>query len=63
MKKKKLLRSSKNYMLAGVCGGLGEHFDVDPTIIRLVWAAVTIASFGAGLLAYIAAWIIIPLGK
>jgi len=63
MSKKKLYRSSKSYMVAGVCGGLGEYFNIDPTIVRLVWAAVTIASFGAGLLAYIAAWFIIPPGK
>lgn len=46
-------------MLAGVCGGLGEYFDVDPTLIRL---AVVIAIFGAGMgfFAYLIAWIVIP---
>lgn len=46
-------------MLAGVCGGLGEYFDVDPTLIRL---AAVIAIFGAGMgfFAYIIAWIVIP---
>jgi len=36
-KNKKLLRSTKNRMVAGVCGGIGEYFNVDPTVIRLVW--------------------------
>jgi len=44
--------------LGGVCGGIGEYFDVDPTIIRLM--AVVVALSGAGILAYIIAWIIIP---
>jgi phage shock protein C len=47
-------------MLGGVCGGLGEHVDVDPTIIRLVWAVITLLTIGTGLLVYIIAWIIIP---
>lgn len=47
-------------MLGGVCGGLGEHLDVDPSIIRLIWVVVTAFSLGIGLIVYIAAWIIIP---
>jgi phage shock protein PspC (stress-responsive transcriptional regulator) len=47
-------------MLGGVCGGLGEHIDVDPTMIRVVWAVVTLLTIGTGLLAYIIAWILIP---
>jgi phage shock protein C len=47
-------------MLGGVCGGLGEHVDVDPTIIRLVWAVITLLTIGTGLLVYLIAWIIIP---
>jgi phage shock protein PspC (stress-responsive transcriptional regulator) len=57
---KKLHRSRKNRMIAGVCGGIGEYFGVDPTIIRLVWALLSIASLGAGILVYIIAWIIVP---
>ena len=60
---KKLLRSKKNKVLAGVCGGVGEYLNVDPVIVRLIWVIVTLVSFGAGLLAYIIAWIIIPEGK
>ena len=37
---KRLYRSKKNRILGGVCAGLGEHLDVDPTVIRLIWAVV-----------------------
>ena len=56
---KKLHKSATNRMLAGVCGGVAEYLGVDPTAVRLVWAIVTILG-GAGLLAYIAAAIIMP---
>lgn len=56
---KRLYRSRGQKIIGGVCGGLGEYFDVDPVIIRIIWF---IAFFlqGLGLLAYIIAWIIIP---
>lgn len=60
IKGKKLFRSRDNIMIAGVCGGLGEYFEVDPTLIRLIWVIFTIFGFGTGILAYILAWIIIP---
>jgi phage shock protein C len=60
MVKKRLYRSRKEKIIGGVCGGLGEFFDVDPTIIRLLWAIMTILSVGAGIVAYLVAWIIIP---
>jgi len=55
---KKLYRSGNSRILGGVCGGIGEYLDIDPTIIRLLWAlfAFTIV----GLLLYFIAWIIIP---
>jgi phage shock protein PspC (stress-responsive transcriptional regulator) len=56
---KRLRRSSSDRMIAGVCGGLGKYLDVDPVIIRLLWA-VAIFIYGTGLLAYIIAWVIIP---
>jgi phage shock protein PspC (stress-responsive transcriptional regulator) len=56
---KKLYRSRKNSMIAGVCGGLGEYLNVDPTIMRLV-AVLLVFANGIGLIAYIIAWIIIP---
>ncbi|WP_308752123.1 PspC domain-containing protein [uncultured Anaerotruncus sp.] len=55
---KKLYRSETNSMLAGVCGGLGDYFGIDPTLVRLGW--VLISLMGPGLIAYIIAAIIIP---
>ena len=59
MKRKKLYRSNKNRIIAGICGGLGEYFKIDPTLIRLLWA-FSVIFLGFGILAYIIAWIIIP---
>lgn len=58
---KRLYRSNTNKMMAGVCGGIGEYFNIDPTLIRLAWVLLSIptALFG-GLIAYIFAAIIIP---
>ena len=58
MEPKKLLRSVDNRMLCGVCGGIGKYFNIDPTLIRLVWALASLS--GGGLLVYIIAAIIIP---
>ncbi len=46
-------------MIAGVCGGIGEYFNIDPTLIRIIWAALVISG-GTGLIAYIACALIIP---
>ena len=56
---KRLYRSNSEKMLGGVCGGLGKYFSVDPTIILLAWVVLSLCG-GAGLLAYLIAWIIIP---
>ena len=56
---KRLYRSNEHRMIAGVCGGLAEYFDMDPTIVRLIVVAAALAA-GSGLLAYILAWIVIP---
>ena len=56
---KKLYRSKNNRIIAGVCGGIGEYFDMDPTLIRLLWIVLTFLG-GSGLIAYIICWIIIP---
>ena len=58
---RKLYKSNQNKMIAGVCGGLGEFFEVDPTLIRLLWVIFALAA-GSGLLVYIASAIIIPEG-
>ncbi|MCD7755396.1 MAG: PspC domain-containing protein [Firmicutes bacterium] len=57
--KKRLYRSGKSKMLAGVCGGIAEYFDIDPTLVRLAWVLFTCLG-GSGLLAYIVCAIIIP---
>lgn len=56
---KRLTRSRRDRMIAGVCGGLGNYLGIDPVIIRLLWA-VAIFMYGSGLFLYILAWIIIP---
>ena len=58
MDQKKLCRSSNNRMICGVCGGIGEYFNIDATLIRLAW--VLLACTGTGLLAYFIAAVIIP---
>ena len=55
---KKLYRSRTNKTIAGVCGGFAEYFNVDPTIVRVIWALVALS--GAGLLAYLVCALIIP---
>lgn len=59
MVEKKLYRSEKNRMIAGVCGGIAEYLDMDPVVIRLLWVVVTFF-VGSGLILYILAFIIIP---
>lgn len=50
--KKRLYKSTHDRKLCGVCGGIAEYFDVDPTLIRLLWVVFTLAG-GSGILAYI----------
>lgn len=59
MEQKRLYKSSTNRILCGVCGGIGEYFNVDPTIIRLIFV-LFVFGVGSGLLAYIVAAIIMP---
>jgi phage shock protein C len=56
---KRLTRSMKDKKIAGVCGGLAEYLDMDPTLVRLIW--VMLALFvGWGVLGYVIAWIVLP---
>ena len=57
---KRLRRSRTEKMIGGVCGGLGEYFNVDPTIIRVLWVVITLLG-GAGVIAYLILWIVMPL--
>lgn len=59
MNSKRLYRSCHDVMICGVCGGIGEYFDIDPTIVRLA-AVVLVFGWGSGLLAYVLGAIIIP---
>lgn len=56
---KKLHKSQTDKKLCGVCGGIAEYFNIDPTLVRLLWILFSIAG-GAGLLAYIIAAVIMP---
>lgn len=56
---KRLYRSRQNAVIGGVAGGIAEYFNVDPTIVRLAWL-LTVFMAGAGVLAYVIAWLVIP---
>jgi phage shock protein C len=58
---KRLRRSNKEKMIAGVCGGIAEYFDQDPTVIRIAYILISILSVAfPGILVYIILWVIIP---
>ena len=57
---KRLLRSKQDRKIAGVCGGIADYFEMDPTIVRLAWALGTIASVGTGVLVYLVMAIVVP---
>ncbi len=57
---KKLRKSIVDRKVCGVCGGVAEYFNIDSTLVRLIWLIVGIASVGTGLLAYIVAAIVMP---
>lgn len=58
---KKLYRSQKDKMISGVCGGLAQYLDIDPTLVRLIFVALSfLTAFLPMVLFYIVAWIIIP---
>ena len=56
---KRLYRSKKDRMICGVCGGIANYFNIDPTLVRLAFVLIAMGA-GAGILAYIIAAIIIP---
>ena len=60
MVKKRLYRSIKDRKIAGVCGGMAEYFDVDPTVVRLLWALSLILGIFPSIIAYIICWVVIP---
>jgi len=56
---RKLYRSRTNRQVAGVCGGLAQYFNIDATLIRVLFVLLTVLG-GAGLVLYVAMWIIVP---
>ena len=59
MEQKKLYRSTSNKMVCGVCGGIAEYINIDPTVVRLLWVIFSV--FGVGVFVYIIAAIIMPI--
>jgi len=60
----KKLKRSRNQLVAGVCAGVAEYFDWDPTLVRVIYAILSIISVGfPGLLLYIILWIIMPMSN
>lgn len=57
---KKLYLSNSDKKISGVCGGIGEYFDKDPTLVRILFILLILFSFGFGILAYLVMWLIIP---
>lgn len=57
---RKLMRSRTNRMVCGVCGGIGEYLNLDPTVVRLLWLVCSLASCGTGLVVYIVAAVVMP---
>lgn len=59
--RKRLYKSRNNKMICGVCAGIADYFNLDPSIVRVLWAVLALAA-GTGVLAYIACAIILPEG-
>lgn len=57
--RKRLMRDKQNRKIAGVCAGVAEYLDVDVTLMRILWAALTLTA-GIGVIAYIVGWIVMP---
>ena len=60
MEPKRLYRSKKDRMIGGVCGGIGEYLEVDPTAIRVAYALLTLFTAFCGVILYPILWIIMP---
>ena len=60
--KKQLMRSGCDKKIAGVCAGVANYFDIDPTIVRVIWGVLAFC-YGAGIVAYIILWIIAPVAS
>jgi phage shock protein C len=59
----RLYRNKKDSIVGGVCSGIADYLETDPTLVRLLWILITLISAGLGLLAYLLFWVIIPMKK
>jgi phage shock protein C len=59
MEPKRLYRSRKERMLAGVCGGVADYFDADPSLVRIIFVVAGLLG-GPGVLAYLIMWLVVP---
>lgn len=57
-----LYRHPSDKLIGGVCGGLGDYLNIDPTLVRILWVVATITTGGGGFLAYLALWLLLPVG-
>jgi phage shock protein PspC (stress-responsive transcriptional regulator) len=57
-----LYRHPSDKLIGGVCGGLGDYLRIDPTLVRILWVVATITTGGGGFLAYLALWLLLPVG-
>jgi len=57
---KRFYRSKSDRKIAGVCGGIAQYLNMDPTLVRILWVILTLASFGVGILGYIVFWVAAP---
>lgn len=55
---KKIYRSESDRMIAGICGGIAEYFDIDPTLVRIIFSFILLS--GSGFILYIILWVVIP---
>lgn len=60
--KQTLFRHPTDKLVGGVCGGLGDYLNVDPTLVRILWVVATLVTGGGGFLAYLALWLLLPVG-
>ena len=59
-KGRRLTRRSRDKIVAGVCGGIADHLGIDATLVRLLLVAAVVFGFGAGIVLYVAGWILMP---
>lgn len=59
MSKKRLHRSKRDKVIAGVCSGLAHYFNTDPVLVRIIWLILALC-YGVGVLAYLICWLVMP---